>query len=193
MKKITDLKVEKNIIRQRRNEFGEHIRVKETVKIKRTINTIQGWPRFGHYLLDFLFIMVLTILLVYTGIIKPSEQMFYYNRNGFSFNYDYDFSSYIIFLVYYLVCEATMGRTLGKFATNSYVIDEYANKPDFGKLFIRSISRWIPFNALSCLGKRGWHDQISKTFVVTKNEWDDLKRALAEDDGFTDDLDILDA
>ena len=192
MKKITELKEEKTLLRQRRNEFGESVRVKETIEVNRPVNTITGWARFGHYILDLLIIIGITLILMFLDIIEPTET-YYSNGNSFEYNFRLDYQGYIITLIYYLISEATMGRTIGKFATNSFVIDQYGKKPDFGTILGRSLCRWIPFNALSCLGKRGWHDQISKTYVVSQTEWDEIKRIQANDDGFSDDFDILDA
>jgi len=44
------------------------------------------------------------------------------------------------------------------------------NKPSFGLILGRSLSRIIPFDALSFLGANaiGWHDTISKTRVIKK-------------------------
>jgi hypothetical protein len=87
-----------------------------------------------------------------------------------------------------------MKRTIGKFATDSVVINQYAETPDDGPLIGRSFSRLVPFEALSCLSDRGWHDTWSKTYVVTTEERDKLKKLLLEQDGvfISDRLDLLD-
>ena len=54
------------------------------------------------------------------------------------------------------------------------VIDEYALKPEPGKIVLRSLSRLVPFEAFSCLGDRGWHDRWTQTFVVDKQEAETL-------------------
>ena len=75
------------------------------------------------------------------------------------------------------------------------VVDEYGNKPSNSQLIGRSFARIIPFEAFSCLGYRGWHDTLSKTYVVSRAELATLKRMMSEQDGefFVDSReDILD-
>lgn len=57
-----------------------------------------------------------------------------------------------------------------------------------------SFSRLVPFEPLSCLSDRGWHDVWSKTYVVTTEERDELKKLLLEQNGvfISDRLDLLD-
>ena len=88
-----------------------------------------------------------------------------------------------------------MQRTVGKFATNSVVINQYAEAPDAGSLIGRSFARLVPFDAFSCLGgDRGWHDKWSKTYVVTTEERDKLRKLLNEQQGIfiSDSEDLLD-
>ncbi len=75
-------------------------------------------------------------------------------------------------VVYYLIFENLFGRTVGKFLTGSIVVNEYGIKPNFTTVFTRTVCRLIPFDALSFLGESGriWHDSISKTYVVEKND-----------------------
>lgn len=35
---------------------------------------------------------------------------------------------------------------------------------------IRTLARFIPFEAFSCIGGRSWHDRFSETFVVDDAE-----------------------
>ena len=76
-----------------------------------------------------------------------------------------------------------MQRTIGKFATKSVVINEYAQKPSNEQLIGRSFARLVPFEAFSCLADRGWHDTWSKTYVVTEKERDELQRLLNKHEG----------
>jgi uncharacterized RDD family membrane protein YckC len=75
-----------------------------------------------------------------------------------------------MYLLYYIVMEGTLGRTVGKYLTNSTVVDEDGYKPSFVKILIRSICRLIPLEALSFLVSDavGWHDKLSKTRVVVE-------------------------
>ena len=78
---------------------------------------------------------------------------------------NYNFPILIIFLFYYGVMEGAFRTTIGKIITNTKVVGIDGAHSD--ETFIRTISRLIPFEALSFLfGKNGWHDSISKTTVI---------------------------
>ncbi|MCX6822834.1 MAG: RDD family protein [candidate division SR1 bacterium] len=75
----------------------------------------------------------------------------------------------IILLVYFVLSEYIWGKTPAKFITRTKVINTYGEKPDFWNVCGRTLCRCIPFEAFSFLGNahpRGWHDSISKTYVV---------------------------
>ena len=80
-----------------------------------------------------------------------------------------------ISLVYYNVFEIFFARTIGKFITQTIVVDENGEKPNHERILVRTLCRLIPFEILSFIGMpaRGWHDSISKTFVVNKNLLDE--------------------
>ncbi|MBR8535555.1 RDD family protein [Carboxylicivirga sediminis] len=123
--------------------------------------------RFINHLLDgifaYIFMFFLAIIVgVIVAIVNPEAVNSFENNIGFSY-----FMIFFSFFIYYLVMEATTGRTLGKMITRTKVIDENGNKPDFSTILIRSFCRLVPFNALSFLfAERGWHDAWSKTRVV---------------------------
>jgi uncharacterized RDD family membrane protein YckC len=83
-----------------------------------------------------------------------------------------------IALFYYNVFEIFGARTIGKFITQTIVVDENGNTPTHETILIRSLCRLIPFNAFSFLGlpSRGWHDSISKTYVVNRKLLHERKR-----------------
>lgn len=75
----------------------------------------------------------------------------------------------IFYALYMILIEIAMGgRSIGKMITNTKVVDEAGNRPDNNTLFLRNISRAVPFDQLSFLGSetRGWHDKWSNTYVV---------------------------
>ena len=84
--------------------------------------------------------------------------------------------------IYYFLFEFTLQKTPGKFITGTRVIDEYANKPNFGTMLTRSVVRMVPFEGFSCLSERGWHDKWSNTYVVREEEYKKLKELIAKDD-----------
>lgn len=187
MQRISELKVSKEITQIKRDAQGNEHRINKSVKVPFQVNTIQGSARFGHYLIDLFVIILISVGLDYAGISGFTNIQVSNN----SFSYFINIHGYLLVFIYYTVLESTMGKTLGKFATNAIVIDDFGNKPEVGTIMIRSISRLIPFETFSCLGKRGWHDTISKTYVVNEEELVRIKRALGESD-FSDDYEILD-
>ena len=76
----------------------------------------------------------------------------------------------VIILIYYNIFEIFFSVTIGKLITNTLVVDRNGNKPTTDEILLRSICRLIPFEILSFLGapRKGWHDAISKTYVVKR-------------------------
>jgi uncharacterized RDD family membrane protein YckC len=71
-------------------------------------------------------------------------------------------------LLYYVVMEASCGRTVGKFVTGTRVVNERGEHPSWLQAIGRTLCRFIPFEPFSFLGStaRGWHDAIPRTWVV---------------------------
>ena len=72
----------------------------------------------------------------------------------------------VVVTAYYAVFESIWGRTPGKFVFGTVVVDESGGKPGPGQIIKRTLCRFIPFEAFSFFGSRGWHDSISRTRVV---------------------------
>ena len=72
-----------------------------------------------------------------------------------------------IMLAYYTLLEGSNGKTLGKLITKTRVVTEDGQPISYGKAFIRTLIRFIPFEFLSGFsGTTMWHDQWTKTMVV---------------------------
>lgn len=69
---------------------------------------------------------------------------------------------------YYTLLEGLTGKTLGKLITGTKVVDASGNRPNFTRALLRSLCRSLPFDVFTFLGAdaRGWHDSITKTWVV---------------------------
>jgi len=65
-------------------------------------------------------------------------------------------------LGYYFILELLFQQTIGKLHNNATV--RYTGTK-LRSIFIRTICRFIPFEAFSFFGKEGWHDMISNTAV----------------------------
>jgi len=78
--------------------------------------------------------------------------------------------SCVMTLLYFVVLEATLGRTLGKLAAGTRVVNEDGSDASICQLIGRTLCRFIPFDPVSFLFGRkpvGWHDKISKTRVIS--------------------------
>jgi uncharacterized RDD family membrane protein YckC len=72
------------------------------------------------------------------------------------------------YLVYYVVCEAVFGVTIGKLITGTRVVDNEGRKPRLAQIVGRSLARFVPFEPFSFFGTPalGWHDRWSGTRVI---------------------------
>lgn len=172
-----------NFQRYKITEIAE-IRYKVTGEpyyLPREVNVVRGGARLGHYVLDYIILQGISYLLGYmfgslmladTGSMATNELIVVQLKMaGLGLLYNF---------MYYAAFEGFFGSTPGKMLLGRVVIDEYGERPDFPRVMLRSVIRWVPFEALSCLSPRGWHDQWSKTFVVSKQEADLLWDALAK-------------
>ncbi len=84
---------------------------------------------------------------------------------------------------YFFFSEYYLGKTLGKFVTNTFVVDIYGNKPTAKALAIRTLCRIIPFDNLSFLAAtNGWHDSLSDTRVVNSVSHEEPVIAVPDED-----------
>jgi uncharacterized RDD family membrane protein YckC len=131
-----------------------------------------GGTRFLNYILDVVFILILIFasafvlailsnLLGWTGLLMWMSSMSDLDGQLLFFGF---------FIFYYVFFEGLFGRSIGKFITGTIVVDENGEKPGFATILGRTLCRIIPFDALSFLGSRGWHDSLSNTYVAHKKE-----------------------
>jgi hypothetical protein len=73
--------------------------------------------------------------------------------------------AFVFRLIYYPFCEIILGATPAKLLTETFVVDYAGNKPDTGRIFLRTFARFIPFEAFSFFGRNGWHDYVTQTHV----------------------------
>jgi uncharacterized RDD family membrane protein YckC len=128
-------------------------------KVKRLINFLVD--RIALYILIMIFAFIVASILI--GFVGNSIDEIINEISLLSI-----FFVFLVAMLFYVSLEVTTGKTVGKFYTRTKVVDENGNKPDFRAILIRSLCRFIPFNALSFLGADdcGWHDKFSKTRVV---------------------------
>jgi len=154
--------------------FAEDSEVIEQLKLKVIENEVsdkmasQG-KRFLNYLLDLVFIMIFIfafylIFLIILTIVAPSIVSDIEEGNKL-LQY---LVSFIVSMIYYTSFEAVTGKSIAKYITKTKVVTEIGEKPNFKIIVVRSICRFIPFEAFSFLinDGSGWHDTISNTKVI---------------------------
>jgi uncharacterized RDD family membrane protein YckC len=155
--KISEIYENKVQTRTERNQYGQWEQVQKEFRYKRPVNDLTAGLRFVNLLIDFTVIQTAAYLL---------GQIESINENPIAvliFNF--------LIPIYYIVGEYYFQQTIGKFFTNSIVINEYGDRPDFKTVIVRTAIRCIPIEAFSYFSQnRGWHDRWTDTYVVKKDE-----------------------
>ena len=132
-------------------------------------NTASLSKRFINYLLDTVLFVIFGVVLIVLfqfllAIVSPSLLSVFQEENVL-LNYA---MAYTVITIYYVIFEYSTGRSVAKFITKTKVVNMQGEQPGFRTIFIRTLCRFIPFEAFSFLGesKTGWHDTLSKTRVI---------------------------
>jgi len=127
--------------------------------------------RFANFIIDYIIQVVFGIGIgVFIGII--SELTGNYVLYDLVIETEGRFADYIfgaiILIIYYLTIESLTARSIGKYITKTKVVLYDGSRPTFYEILVRTLCRIIPFEQFSFLGEdgKGWHDSISKTYVV---------------------------
>lgn len=136
--------------------------------------------RFANYLIDYICqvaVMFGVFVVIIMVSISNGNKNIVSEMEAITDIVKYTFVSVVI-LLYYNLFEIFFSVTIGKLITNTVVVDRNGNKPSTDEILMRSICRLIPFEILSFLGApgKGWHDAISKTYVVKKQVLEERKR-----------------
>lgn len=180
MIKIDELKVNREVTRPAINEFGEKIYEQVEFTGYRQIETVTGNRRFMHYIIDMI------LIALFSNFIELFAKGYYESILNFSFILFNIFIVFIYLIIPYVLIPSLLEfyfqKTIGKFITQTLVINEYADKPNFKQCLLRSLIKLIPFEIFSCIGdkSRGWHDKWTKTYVVKEEEKLILQRLLNE-------------
>ena len=141
------------------NFCGSQI-IKTAKKIFKSLPTTQG-KRFANYIIDsiaiYVFIFVVGFILSLVGLYGLIE-----NINNYLLGIT-------LTLIFYTFFEYNWSKTPAKFITKTRVVMNNGKKPEFWDIVVRTLVRFIPFEAFSFLGSRnptGWHDRWSKTMVI---------------------------
>ncbi|MGD1845344.1 MAG: RDD family protein [Salibacteraceae bacterium] len=146
--------------------------------LSRPVETVTGWTRFGHFVLDYVLIVLIQRVF---GFFLLTKIVDYLGMDYISWFRGLDIAiSIAIFFLYYFLQEVFFQRTIGKMVTQAVVINEYAKAPSWAQIAGRSLIRIVPFEFISCLGPRGWHDLWTNTYVVKYYERDALQDLLSK-------------
>ena len=117
--------------------------------------------RFGSFLVDLLglYVFVLLITLGLFFLFGPGVQETLHKI-------PYALKGSIYYVLYCCFFESIWARTPGKLIFGTVVVNATGEKPTFLQVLGRSICRFIPFEPLSFIGRRGWHDSIPNTYVI---------------------------
>lgn len=126
-----------------------------------------------NFAIDIIFIKIISAILYFIAAFIEFEG---YNSlldwlNSFDKAQIFLFWTLQMFL-YYAVLELLFARTLSKYFTKSIVVLVDGSKPKPIDIFARTLVRIIPFEYFTFLRGRkpGWHDELSKTYVVKKDK-----------------------
>jgi uncharacterized RDD family membrane protein YckC len=74
--------------------------------------------------------------------------------------------------IYYASFEIVLARTISKYFTKTIVVMIDGSKPKPINILGRTLVRIIPFEYFTFFSGRkpGWHDELSKTYVVKKDK-----------------------
>lgn len=117
--------------------------------------------RFGTLVVDYVGYMILAFVVgVFLGLIFGEGWVAVFKAVP-----EIVFGCGVLFL-YYVFFEGLWGRTPGKLVFGTRVVTETGEPLTFGRVALRTLCRFIPFEPFSFFGAKGWHDSLSKTRVV---------------------------
>jgi uncharacterized RDD family membrane protein YckC len=81
--------------------------------------------------------------------------------------------NFVVMALYFLFMEGFTQKTIGKLITGTIVIMDDGSKPAAGTVALRTLCRFIPFEAFSFFNDsaRGWHDSMTDTYVVNVKKY----------------------
>ncbi len=129
--------------------------------------------RLANYLIDTLAAtLVVVFFAVFLAMLSPRSLENASEGLGLLFQL---MSIVIAWLYYTLIETSTQGKSIGKYITGTRVVTAEGAVPSPETIAVRSLCRYIPFEAFSFLGASdlGWHDRLSKTLVIDErqSEW----------------------
>ncbi|KMQ71633.1 RDD family protein [Chryseobacterium koreense] len=144
-------------------------------------NRASSGLRLANYFIDFALCFSGTILLfgilavVYSFITGSEIDEVTYQMENINGLVDRVLTMIVYAVLMFLTEWGTNGRSVGKYITGTKVVKADDSPLTAMDLLKRSFSRIVPFDALSFLGKNGWHDSWSDTRVVKLKDFEKAK------------------
>lgn len=131
--------------------------------------------RFYNFIIDSIIVYIFC-LAIGTTIILVGEVTTSYNLTNWvddTLLIEKIFFVFAIYFLYFYITEMYFSRTFGKYFTKTMVVFRDGSRPKMIAVIVRTLSRFIPFEGISFLGKRnrGIHDLFSDTYVVKKKDF----------------------
>lgn len=137
---------------------------------------VSGGVRFINYLIDNLVLYLiifalLAVLFISLGVLA-AEKLETIDEESSAFTLASYLTWFTVMIGYYTFMESVFGTTIGKLITGTKVVTRDGKTPSTKTIFLRTLSRLVPFEAFSFLGEdsRGWHDEWTDTWVVKKSK-----------------------
>lgn len=134
--------------------------------------SVSNGIRFINYLID-CFVIGFLLILVMAGFFSMRDN----SESAIdTFTGALNLWAYLLWFLYYFFMEAYLGgRTIGKMVTGSIVVNKDGLLPTPANIAGRTLCRFIPFDIISFIFTRGWHDSIPDVYVVDKRQWENAK------------------
>jgi uncharacterized RDD family membrane protein YckC len=129
-------------------------------------NQIKKTTRFINFMVDSIVFSIIAFVIV-SILVRYHPAFKIYNP------WNNRFLAFVLYFLYYFLFETIFSSTPGKLITNTNIVDTITFKsPSVLKIFIRSLCRFIPLEALSIFFYKNnlvWHDIISGTIIISKS------------------------
>ena len=134
------------------------------------VATVSIGKRFIHVVVDYIFVsfLLLPLLGALIGIVSALTGVDRSSMNKILISYRLLLVAGTMIL-YYVLFEYFLNKTIGKFLTRSIVVTETDAKPSFKSCLLRTLIRFVPFEPFSILSSdsKMWHDKLTKTVVTS--------------------------
>jgi uncharacterized RDD family membrane protein YckC len=142
---------------------------------KRQFHNASATKRFFNYLLDKIFLAIVTIAIALAEVLVSGqgwEAILEDSPQGAGDQLQSFGQDLLVAFVFYLLFEHLTGRTPAKWITQTLVVKQAGGRPSFLQILGRSLARFIPLEALSVwlsADGRMLHDSLSGTATVDLN------------------------